>query len=184
MDNVYSIIAETATLGKNIKIGRFCIIEEHVQLSDDVVIEDHVIIFSGAHIGSKTRVGPFSKIGKNVIIGDECRFTAYCEIRDDCILGNKVSMGSRGTLSAGTIVEDNVIMKYSFVATDTPILKEDGKKSICILKKGSRFGANVTILPSVIIGENSEIGACSQVRCNVPDNQVWYGNPAKFYKNL
>lgn len=108
--------------------------------------------------------------------------TAYCEIRDNCLLGNKVLMGSRCTLSAGTIVEDEVIMKYSFVVTDTPVLKNNQEKSVGKLLKGSRFGANVVIMPGVTIGANSEIGANSQVRSDVPDNEVWFGLPAKFYK--
>ena len=37
-------------------------------------------------------------------------------------------------------------------------------------------------MPSVTIGENAEIGACSQVRKDVPDNQVWFGTPAKYYR--
>jgi acetyltransferase-like isoleucine patch superfamily enzyme len=91
-------------------------------------------------------------------------------------------MGSRGTLSATTIVADDVIMKYSFVVTDTPDLGRDKDKKVGTLQRGSRFGANVTIMPGVNIGENSEIGACSQVRNDVPDNEVWYGNPARFFK--
>jgi acetyltransferase-like isoleucine patch superfamily enzyme len=37
-------------------------------------------------------------------------------------------------------------------------------------------------MPGLVIGRYAEIGACSQVRHNVPDNEIWYGNPAKFYK--
>jgi acetyltransferase-like isoleucine patch superfamily enzyme len=91
-------------------------------------------------------------------------------------------MGSRGTLSAGANVEDNVIMKYSFVVTDTPHLAKGKEKKVGILRKGSMFGANVTIMPGVDIGAHAEIGACSQVRHNVGDNEIWYGNPAKFFK--
>ncbi|MFZ6014537.1 MAG: acyltransferase, partial [Bacteroidota bacterium] len=57
-------------------------------------------------------------------------------------------------------------------------------KKTGMLKRGSRFGANVTIMPSVTIGVNSEIGACSQVRHDVPDNEIWYGNPAKLFKKI
>jgi acetyltransferase-like isoleucine patch superfamily enzyme len=81
-------------------------------------------------------------------------------------------------------VEDQVNIKYSFVLTDTPNLKKDNKKLVGVLKEGSRFGANVTIMPGVIIGKNAEVGACSQVRHNVPDNEVWYGNPAKLFKKI
>jgi acetyltransferase-like isoleucine patch superfamily enzyme len=68
------------------------------------------------------------------------------------------------------------------VVTDTPVVEQENVKSVGVLKKGSMFGANVTIMPGVNIGENSEIGACSQVRHDVPPNEIWYGNPAKFFK--
>ena len=91
-------------------------------------------------------------------------------------------MGSRCTLSADTIVEDSVIMKYSFVVTDIPTLQENDRKLPGKLKKGARFGACVVIMPGIEVGKNSEIGACSQVRHHVPDNEIWYGNPAKFFR--
>ena len=39
-------------------------------------------------------------------------------------------------------------------------------------------------MPGITIGKNSEIGACSQVRHDVPDNEIWYGSPAKFFKKV
>lgn len=73
-------------------------------------------------------------------------------------------------------------VKYSFVVTDTPELARGQEKRVGTLKEGSMFGANVTIMPGVNIGAHAEIGACSQVRHDVPDNEVWFGNPAKFFK--
>ena len=52
------------------------------------------------------------------------------------------------------------------------------------MKSGSMFGANVTLMPSVVIGENSIIGANSQVRFNVPAKEIWFGIPAKFHKKI
>jgi ribokinase len=34
------------------------------------------------------------------------------------------------------------------------------------------------------IGRNSIIGTCSVVTKNIPDNEIWAGNPAKFIRNL
>jgi len=39
-------------------------------------------------------------------------------------------------------------------------------------------------MPGITVGKNSEIGACSQVRHDVPDNEIWYGGPAKFFKKV
>jgi len=179
-----SYVSPQATLGADVKIGRFCIVEDGVVLADGVVLEDYAMVQAGARIGARTKIGTYTKIGRDVRIGQDCSFTSFCEIRDRCDLGDRVLMGSRGTLSAGTVVEDEVVMKYAFVVTDTPNLQKNNEKSVGRLKRGSRFGASVVIMPSVTIGENAEIGACSQVRKDVPDNQVWFGTPAKYYRDV
>ena len=179
-----SYVSPQATLGADVRIGRFCIVEDGVVLADGVVLEDYAMVQAGARIGARTKIGTYTKIGRDVRIGEDCSFTSFCEIRDKCDLGDRVLMGSRGTLSAGTVVEDEVVMKYAFVVTDTPDLQKNKEKSVGRLKRKSRFGASVVIMPSVTIGENAEIGACSQVRKDVPDNQVWFGVPAKYYREV
>ena len=177
-----SYIHETARVASDATIGRFCIVGPHVEIGHGVVIEDFSLIEEGARIGPGTKIGTHCKIGARAEVGESCSFTAYCEIRAGCRVGDRVSMGSRCTLSAGTIVEDDVIIKYGFVATDTPDLHENSVKKTCVLKAGSLYGANVTIMPAVTVGVGSEIGACSQVRQDVPDGEVWYGSPAKFFR--
>lgn len=177
-----SEISEKARIAASAKIGRFCIIEDDVVLEDGVVVEDYSMVQRGSVIGRNTRIGTYTKVGKDVRIGADCSFTSFCEIRDRCVLGDRVLMGSRCTLSAGTVVEDDVIMKYAFVVTDTPDLTRNDQKVVGVLKKGCRFGASVVIMPGVTIGENAEVGATSQVRKDVPDNEVWFGIPARFYR--
>lgn len=179
-----SDIHESVQRGDNVSIGRFCVIEEGVVLGDNVRIEDFTLIEKGASIGAGTKVGTHCKVGAGAQVGADCSFTAYCEIRSRCVVGDRVSMGSRCTLSAGTIVGDDVIIKYGFVATDTPDLHHNTDKVTCVLKAGSLYGANVTIMPAVTVGVGSEIGACSQVRHDVPDGEVWYGSPAKFFRKV
>jgi UDP-3-O-[3-hydroxymyristoyl] glucosamine N-acyltransferase len=178
----HSCVSESARIADNVRVGRFVVIEDDVEISSGCVIEDFSLIQSGSTIGPNTKVGTYSKIGRNVRIGSACSFTAYCEIRDDCRLGDRVLMGSRCTLSAGTLVEDDVVMKYSFVVADTPVLSRNDEKLVGHLKKRSRFGACVVIMPGVTVGEDAEIGACSQVRHDVPDHEVWFGIPAKVYR--
>jgi UDP-2-acetamido-3-amino-2,3-dideoxy-glucuronate N-acetyltransferase len=180
----YCDIADDLICGRDFKCASFVRIEKDVVIGDNVALEEHAVVLSGGVIGSGTKIGTYTKVGKKAVIGENCKFTAFCEVRDNCKLGDNVAMGSRGTLSAGTVVENDVIMKYAFVVTDTPVVGQEQIKSVGTLKKGSRFGANVTIMPGVTVGENSEIGACSQVRYDVPDNEVWYGNPAKFFKKI
>lgn len=46
------------------------------------------------------------------------------------------------------------------------------------------IGAHSTILKGIVIGENAIVGACSVVTKNIPANEIWAGNPAKFIKNV
>lgn len=55
-----------------------------------------------------------------------------------------------------------------------------GKVHIC---KGAYLGMNVLVVKPVKIGENAIIGAGSVVTKDIPANQVYAGNPARFIKN-
>ena len=46
------------------------------------------------------------------------------------------------------------------------------------------IGAHTTILKGVTIGRNAVVGAGSVVTRDVPDNEIWAGNPARFIKRL
>ena len=44
------------------------------------------------------------------------------------------------------------------------------------------IGANSVICKNISIGDNSIVGAGSIVTKDIPDNEIWGGNPAKFIK--
>jgi acetyltransferase-like isoleucine patch superfamily enzyme len=67
--------------------------------------------------------------------------------------------------------------------TDTPDLKQNNSKVVNGVGGNVLIGANVTLMPGISIENNSVIGACSQIRSDVGNNEIWYGSPAKFYKN-
>ncbi len=46
------------------------------------------------------------------------------------------------------------------------------------------IGANSIILKGVTIGDRSIVGAGSIVTKNIPPDEIWAGNPAKFIKNI
>ena len=64
------------------------------------------------------------------------------------------------------------------VKTDIP------KRQKVIIGENSFIGAGSTILKGVTIGNRSIIGAGSVVACDVPSDEIWAGNPAKFIKRI
>jgi len=66
-----------------------------------------------------------------------------------------------------------------------PRSKQYPKKFLeTIIEDGASIGAGSIVMGGVTIGKNSMIGAGSLVTKNVPADQLWYGNPAKFIKEL
>ncbi len=57
------------------------------------------------------------------------------------------------------------------------------KKHTIIIEDGCFIGANTVICSSVTIGKNSIVGAGSIVTKDIPANQIWGGNPAKYIKD-
>ena len=52
------------------------------------------------------------------------------------------------------------------------------------IKKNSFIGVNSVICKNITIGENAIIGAGSIITKDIPDNELWAGNPAKFIKRI
>jgi len=152
------------------------------KISKSANIHQLAYVEEGVTIGKNVKIGPFCIIRKGAIIGDNCKFTAYCEVRDNVIIGDNTSFGSRCTISANAKIGNDVTIKYGFVLTDTPNLEEGDVKLVGSVGDGSLIGANVTLMPGFSIGKFSIIGASSQVRKNVGDNEIWYGNPAILFK--
>jgi UDP-2-acetamido-3-amino-2,3-dideoxy-glucuronate N-acetyltransferase len=153
------------------------------KIGNNVDIHQLAYVEGGVEIGDNTKIGPFCIVRKGAKIGKNCSFTAYCEIRDNVVVGDGTTMGSRCTISANATIGENCVIKYGFVLTDTPNLEENSNKVVKGIGNNVLIGANVTLMPDTSIGDNSIIGANSQVRHDVPANEIWYGTPAKKYKD-
>ena len=100
--------------------------------------------------------------------------------------GNRVGARSRihsGCFLEMTIVEEDVFVGPRVVFTDDPHPMGCPRYKECLggvtVRALARIGANATLLPGVVVGRNSLIGAGSVVTRNVPEDMVVAGNPAR-----
>ena len=138
-------------------------------------------------IGKGTHVWQFVVILSGAKIGETCNICSHCLIEGDVTIGDRVTIKCGVQLWDGTRLEDDVFVGPNVTFANDPFPRskeypEDFEK--VIVKKGASIGANATILPGVVIGERSMVGAGSVVTKNVPDNAVVVGNPAKIIKYI
>jgi UDP-2-acetamido-3-amino-2,3-dideoxy-glucuronate N-acetyltransferase len=132
-------------------------------------------------IGTGTRIWQFSIVLKGAKIGSNCNINALCFIENDVIIGDNVTVKCGVHLWDGITIEDNVFIGPNATFTNdkyprSKVYPEQFTRTL--VKKRASIGANATILCGITIGENAMIGAGSVVTKDVPDGEVWYGNPA------
>ena len=138
------------------------------------------------NIGEDTIVWQFCVILNGAVIGDNCNINCHVFIENDVIIGNKVTIKPGVQIWDGITIEDEVFIGPNVTFTNDlmPRSKQYPDQFLrTIIKQGATIGANATILPGLIIGENAMIGAGSVVLNEVPANTVWVGNPARQIKN-
>ena len=123
-------------------------------------------IIASESIGRGTNIGALSHIGRDVTIGETCKIQGSVYIADGCIIGNEVFIGPNATL------------------TNDRHPPSGGKWSPVVVEDKVVIGANATIVAGVRLCEGCVIGAGSVVTEEVPSEQVWAGNPAKFLMTL
>ena len=129
-----------------------------------------------SYISEKANVYESVKIGKDVSIG------AFAEVGHKVKIGNNVRISCGVFIPENVIIEDDVFLGPHVVFTNDKHPPSHGKwrdEKPTIVKKGCSIGANSTVLPNIVLGKNSVIGAGSVVTKDVNDNSIVYGVPAK-----
>ena len=169
----------------NASIGNNCIIHSNVVIYDGVEIGDDVIIHAGAVIGhsglgcERDQYGSLHKFPhySNVIIGSKVDIGPNCQITKGTLSPTTIGDGTKidGLCSIG---HNTVIGKNNWIASSVTIAGSVKVGNECIIYASSN------IKDQIRIGNNVIIGMGSLILQNIPDNQMWYGAPAKQIKQL
>ncbi len=135
-------------------------------------------------------------IGKGFSCGNNCQLLAQDkDSTSKLVIADNVKLNSGVMLNAdkggSILIGENVLIgpnttlraaNHIFSDKNIPIIKQGHSAGKIIIKKNAWLGANVTVLPSVTIGEGAIIAAGSVVNKSVPDFQIFGGIPAKYLK--
>lgn len=178
-------IADTATIGAYAVIGKATIgdgtvVSPFVRIYDNVIIGKECFIKEGAVIG-----GAGFGFEKDED-GNRFRFPQIGGVK----IGDHVDVGGNTCIDRGAL-SDTILEDYAKVDNLCHIAHNAhiGKNAVvvacaevsgsCVVGENTWVGPNACIRDQRSIGANSLIGMGSVVVKNLPDNEVWAGNPAK-----
>ncbi len=116
-------------------------------------------------------------LGKNTHIGSRAKFDEGLILQDGAIISCDVKVGKHVFLNFYSVIaHDSTVGDFSFLGTFANMM------GYSKLGEGVLLGSGALVLPDVEIGDWSVIGAGAVVNKNVPSNEVWVGNPARFLR--
>ena len=144
-------------------------------------------------------------LGNNVVInscmeanpiGGATKTILYAKGNGSINIGNNVGISNTAIVALGRItIEDDVLIggnckiyDHDFHSLAYEIRMLPGMEGVIPkpvhIKRGAFVGAHSIILKGVTIGQYSIIGAGSVVTKDVPDGEIWEGNPARFIRKI
>lgn len=178
------MISRRAILRGKVNIGKNSTIQDNVvlgsledgklEIGKNSLIRSGTIIYSNVKIGEKLRTGHNVLIRENTVIGNSSLIGTNSVIDGDCRIGNNVKIQTSVYIARYTTIEDDAFLGPCCVTTNDKYMQYGAKLKGSTIKKRARIGANATILPSVVIGENAVIGAGTIVTKDVKRDEIVY----------
>ncbi|MBI3561087.1 MAG: bifunctional UDP-N-acetylglucosamine diphosphorylase/glucosamine-1-phosphate N-acetyltransferase GlmU [Gammaproteobacteria bacterium] len=162
--DINCIFSGKVTIGDNVRIGAGSIIsnsqiESGVEILPLCVIED-------THIGSHSRVGPYSRLRPGAVLKGDNHIGNFVEIKNSEIgLGSKVNhlsyvgdtqMGGKVNIGAGTITANY----------------DGANKHRTIIQDHASTGSNTVLVAPVTVGKGATIGAGSVITKQAPAEKL------------
>jgi UDP-3-O-[3-hydroxymyristoyl] glucosamine N-acyltransferase len=204
-----AIVGKSVSLGKNIAIGPYAVIE------DDCLIADNTIIYAGCFIGHHTKIGTDTLIYPNVSIRERATIgnrviihsgtvigsdgfgfeniegkhqkipqIGRVEIGDDVEIGANVTIDrarfDKTIIGKGTKIDNLVQIAHNVVIGENSIIvAQVGISGSTTVGRNVTLAGQVGLVGHINIGDNCVVMAQSGVTKSIPANTMVWGSPAK-----
>ncbi|MBN1894529.1 transferase [bacterium] len=197
MSKMENIIYPNVVIGKGTIVEEPCILgkpprgrepgELKLEIGSGGIIRPFTTLYAGSRIGNGFQTGQGASIREDNVIGDDVSIGTNAVLEFGNRIGSRVRVHSCCFLEMVTI-EDDVFIGPNVVFTDDPHPMKCPRYLECkggvTVRRLARIGAHSTLLPGVVVGENTLIGAGSVVTRDVPPGTVVAGNPARVVKKV
>ncbi len=198
-----AIVNPNAKIGKNVKIGPFCIIHGNVLIGDNSKIDAYseigiktnlgdgspLVIGHDSHLRSHAVFYESSKFGPGLITGHRVCVRELTRVGQNAQLGSGVDIQGHCTIgdffrthNSVHIGQKSKIGNFVWMFPEVLLTNDPNPPSNNLI--GPEIGdfsvvaAKTVLLPGVKIGQHCFVGASSLVGIDIPDRKMASGNPA------
>ena len=177
ISNRITFLRKRVQVGENTRIYGKVIVKG----TGEIKIGNNCLINSSVHadpIGGDARTILRADSGASLVIGNGCGLS-NCAIvaQKEIVIHDEVYIGG------GCRIYDTDFHSLDRAERVAEIDTHVRRSGVEIME-GAFIGAHSIILKGVTVGKNSIVGAGSVVTGNIPDHEVWAGNPARKVRDL
>ena len=148
-----------------------------VNLGDQIIIQDPKFIAIGQGAGFMKGCSLYADQNGKMNIGSRCSF------HQNVILG---ANGGGIDIGENVLVGPNTVFRaanHVFSRCDVAIREQGHRGKPIVVEDDVWIGANCVVLPGVVIGKGTIVGAGSVVTRDLPPYAICYGVPARFVRS-
>lgn len=186
------IIRENVELGNHAFVGSGCILGEFLAdfintreaqihktfIGNEAVIRSETIIYGANTIGDHFQTGHRVTIREKTSIGHHVRIGTLSDIQGDCEIGNYVSIHSNAHIGMRSMIKDYVWIYPYVVLTNDPNPPSTQLLGVTV-EEFAVVATGSIVMPGMVIGKDSLVGAGAIVNKNVAPGKVVVGNPVR-----
>jgi len=144
------------------------------------LIRSHSILYAGSKFGPRLVTGHRVTVRENTCAGENFQIGTLCDIQGNCFIGDYVRCHSNVHIGEKSRIGSFVWLFPYVVLTNDPTPTSDTLIG-SVIGDYAIVATMSVILPGVIVGPHSHVGAHSLVTQNVPEGMIVGGVPARIF---
>src|SRR6266581_9049913 len=141
------------------------------------VVEDDV------RVGKYTKIWYFSHVAPGAVIGENCSLGQNTYVERNAIVGNACRLGNSVSIFSHVELEDFVFcapyMVFTHISFPRAAVNRHAVFRKTLVKTGTTFGANSTVVPDITVGMGTFLAAGSTLTKSTKDWAMMVGTPAR-----
>ena len=167
-----AVIGEGVTLGKDVYIGPYTVIEDGATIGDGTIIDGLVFIAQHVTIGRDCHLYPQVNIRESCVLGDRVILHAGVKIGTDGY-GYTVEIGAKGPIDNLVQVGHNVQ-----IAPFVGIIAQAGIAGSAKIESGALIWSQAGVSGHLTVHERAQVAPQAGVKEDVPEGEYVAGTPA------